>query len=65
MGPEGYEMQKPSVKKKFILFCKHRLHKMLTAFENKGAYALCKFALICPENPEDVLIFTGKTEGIL
>ena len=36
---------------------------MLAGFEDKGAYALCKFALICPENPDDVLIFTGKTEG--
>ena len=36
---------------------------MLAGFENKGAYALCKFALISPEDLESVVIFEGKTEG--
>ncbi|KAI1721276.1 ham1 family domain-containing protein [Ditylenchus destructor] len=40
------------------------LHKMLTGFEDKSAYALCTFAY-CEGPKKDVHIFEGKIDGTI
>ncbi|PSN40484.1 Inosine triphosphate pyrophosphatase [Blattella germanica] len=41
------------------------LHKMLTGWEDKSAYALCTFAFSRGADNDDVLLFQGKTEGTI
>ncbi|XP_069674721.1 inosine triphosphate pyrophosphatase isoform X1 [Periplaneta americana] len=39
------------------------LHKMLTGWEDKSAYAICTFAFSPGGENDEVLLFQGKTEG--
>ena len=37
------------------------LHKLLSGWEDKSAYALCTFAFSTGNSDEDVILFRGKT----
>lgn len=39
------------------------LHRMLTGWEDKSAYALCTFAFSSGNHGDEILVFRGKTDG--
>ncbi|KAK3698275.1 hypothetical protein QZH41_009503 [Actinostola sp. cb2023] len=64
LDPPALSMKKMIlINSPYILFLPAGLHRMLTGWEDKSAYALCTFAYSSGKKDEPVLLFRGKTLG--